>query len=345
MSNVLQQDAEEELRSFLGDYPLLSEDKPKESTTRVKLPPLIILPFYTLGITLAAMIAFVVLLIAALRDGIMWTIKQRVYRNQLQMYYSVGDIWRQYLLHFKVYFLSWKFSAAAKANRGYVDVPTDWLFVPLQKAGHSAVEVYRRITWDPGELLAAAWFALVVTPYALFTWALISMLVIGTPVIVTQVHPNAKPVVTAPVTPPAYQPTETQVQEKDFGPWLTYEQGMALSGKPHVNNMALLTDTGTPRYSAKWTVSPADPSWTQSASFYVTSHQAKGSSVTFEDDTANPSTFHLNVNQPFSFENKIALIFRIDEHGQLWQALKSDVKLIPLKDGWQGAAPNSQLSR
>lgn len=155
---------------------------------------------------------------------------------------------------------------------------------------------------------------------------LLAMLVIAIlPVRVAYVHFHSKAriVVTQTLVKPEYRPSETQVQEKSLGPWLTPAESARLD-KSKARNLALLSDVGEIRYSQRYTASSDDPNWTLSLHPKIRTSSVKNGMVTFVDDRDN--TFIIAINEPFQFENMKMVSFMFSQEG-LKQALTSKLTL------------------
>lgn len=319
-----------------------------------------------LGMTLVALVLLGITLIVAVLGVFAFLIYWGRYSwKKYLIWDEIRKMWQPYRAHFWVFAAVWRQSKKGRSMQEILQdaiIPSfdDWCEERdrneearrQQKERHERPrrrQVYRprrqvcnnyRVYTDPGDVFLNSF---VMFEFGYILWILLYLLILALPVsVVTVQFRNAKPVQEPPTPAQVYVPSEIQQQEKDFGPWLTSLEADKLRQRSGVNNLMLINDTGTVRLSALYTVSSDDPAWQPSRSTRVESFKIDDTAVSFTDDRRN--SYHLNLDQPFSFENLRPLIFIFTRDG-LKQAKREQVKLIEADKYRSNAKPNPALSR
>lgn len=290
------------------------------------LGKVVVIEFVTLIIILLSLVVTVFLVLGGLVFAILFFISKKNIAKPWQM---IGELWTPIGWHYV--FLGWiiKNALARKTKK------------PVFKLTKHE-EIKTTSSYDPTELIEAIILNLDVAYMGtVLVYLIVGLLLPGAAihyVAINQKTPAVKPTPKASI---AYQPTEIQLQEQDFKPFIEQQKADELRTKSGVNNFALIEDTGEIRYSQNWTVSPSDPEWHLSNTPRITSQKIEGTAVTFVDDRNN--TIVLNTDQPFAFENAAKIVY-IFKDGQLFQAIRDKVNKKSVQEFRSNAKPNPKLT-
>jgi hypothetical protein len=123
----------------------------------------------------------------------------------------------------------------------------------------------------------------------------------------------------APTTPPkppaaeVYQPQVADKQENDLGPWLNSGEVMDERVKPTFLNLALISDTGTIKYSKRYGSETDGSFFVPYMSEHIADARVDGTQVTFHDDRHNK--IRINFMQVFLFENDAVRAYQFSNLG------------------------------
>lgn len=271
------------------------------------------------------------------------------WQHGLDVWQSIESIWRIWFSHFRVYQWIWTVWQGESPNDVSVLYMRDLELrkAAAQKISDRPIHHYDRReywpvwTWD--ELVSAL---LVAAQLGNVTWVLYvlgstSIWILSAHVVVMQRQQVAAPTQVAPTAKPEFRPSETQRQEVTFGPWLSSAEMDQLSKKAGVNNLCLIADTGSVRYSQEWTIDPKDSNWAKSQHPNINTWKVEGTRVTFSDNRKDE--FCLNLGQPFQFENFGGIIFQFQTDG-LRQAMTEKVKKVSLTSVHSAVSANQDLT-
>ncbi len=177
---------------------------------------------------------------------------------------------------------------------------------------------------------AATLFALL--PYVIGYSAIIVHCVLTTIVVISGygVYKHYQVTATLPSTPQQqtivkYQPQIADQQELDFGPWFDRGQVMDRVNNTDFKNIALLSDTGSVKYSQTKVIIDQGFVLTPFHERIVNPRSANNpGQISFEDQVGQ--NFTVNKNQAFMFEGYASKVFMFDANGKLMTIAQSDVK-------------------
>jgi len=154
---------------------------------------------------------------------------------------------------------------------------------------------------------------------------------------------SPQPVQTLPTPETTLRSTEREQFMKDYGPWLSTEDALALRKTFGVRNLALVNTNGGVVYSENTFAFLGEEPWKPMRPPEVVSLRIDETRVTFATNAGREIT--LNVSQPFVFEGRVEIVYLIDEQGELYGA-KLD-QLMPYRAAQShdpAIAPNPDLS-
>jgi hypothetical protein len=127
---------------------------------------------------------------------------------------------------------------------------------------------------------------------------------------VAEIQTAPKPAVTV-----AFQPQVVDKQETDFGPWQDGGETFEKRGQPTFLNLALLSDTGTMKYSRRFVGTRDSFAIDITSDRVVNPHLTSTGQIAFHDDRGN--AFTLNPWQAFLIEGYKTKAFMFDHAGRL----------------------------
>lgn len=250
-------------------------------------------------------------------------------KSVLKPWLMIGELWQPIKWHYL--FLGWIISSAIKKRRDKQ---------PVYRGRSQTLESR---CYSPDEVFEAIFVGVQLAYLGVLLVCIVgAFLIPGAAIVAIKYNREAQLVVPKIAEKPKYRPSEIQVQEMDFEPFIAQSEVESLRSKPGVNNFCLVEDTGEVRYSRKWTIDPNLSKWKMIPSnFKITAYEIRGSAVIFTDDRSNKLC--LNIEQPFAFENNATLVFVFKTDG-LYVAKRDDLEKVSISMVKSNARPNLGLS-
>lgn len=245
-----------------------------------------------------------------------WKWKARLKNPWYDIATMAARMWLHVRCTYYQEYLPWKEArAAAKAKRE--PKPNVWVRPPILWVSSSFSWACSTDRYDEDGVFILVWlminslFSLGMIMNFIYSWILV-LSVWGIRHYYTEV-PVAP---TTPPKPPAaevYQQRVADKQETDFGPWLNGGEVMEEKHLATFLNLALISDTGTIKYSQRY--GSGVEGFAPYASEHIANARVDGTQVVFKDERHNK--LRVNVGQVFLFENDNVRAYQFSASGEL----------------------------
>lgn len=274
----------------------------------------IVCPIFIIYVAIQATVGVILLIptiIATIAKS--WKWKARLKNPWYDIATMAARMWLHVRCTYHQEYLPWKEARAAAKAKREPKPKTKWVRPPtiIYPSGSPIA------SYDGEDVAILIWlminslFSVAMIMNFIYSWILV-LSVWG----IQHYYTEAPVISTTPPKPPAtevYQQKVADRQEADFGPWMN--SGEVIDEKHWVTflNLALISDTGTIKYSRKYGASV--DGFVPYTSEHIVDAHISGTQVMFHDERHNK--LRVNVGQVFLFENDNVRAYQFSAKGEL----------------------------